>query len=307
MEKDLEHYLFEHLRNLVSTDLFVIGQSSPYQPEVDLLALDAAGDLWLFELKRERSSSDNLLQVLRYSQSYSELSIDGLSGIFERFTGVKTRSLAVAFCEYFGYGEPSAPQEWGGRIGRSHHLVVVTDGADDETIAAVNHWQRHGVDIQIWPFRIYAWSANSFGLELPELYIKGRRISTSLPGIFVVNTNRTYNAASEPYMLQHGVALATAQKWDAENQSDHGRLPRHVIWERHRDSRNRRRDPTPPGQQFERRTNALCEATRLQTASCAATAIEDQKSCREGLRISTYRSRARRSRRRTRLDRSAET
>lgn len=213
IEKDLEHYLFEHLRNLVSTDLFVIGQSSPYQPEVDLLALDAAGDLWLFELKRERSSSDNLLQVLRYSQSYSELSIDGLSGIFERFTGVKTRSLAVAFCEYFGYGEPSAPQEWGGRIGRSHHLVVVTDGADDETIAAVNHWQRHGVDIQIWPFRIYSWSNNSLGLELPELYIKGRRISTSLPGIFVVNTNRTYNAATEPYMLQHGVALATAQKW----------------------------------------------------------------------------------------------
>ncbi|MEN3369590.1 MAG: hypothetical protein V7609_1733 [Verrucomicrobiota bacterium] len=213
IEKDLENYLFAHLPSLVSTDLLVIGQSSAWQPEVDLLALDTVGDLWLFELKRARSSSDNLLQVLRYSQTYSELSIDGLSSIYERFKGVHTRSLAVAFCEYFGYSEPSAPQEWGARIGRSHHLVVVTDGADDETIAAVNHWQRHGLDIQIWPFRIYPRSDKAFGLELPELYIKGRRISTSVPGVFVVNTNRKFNANTEPYMLQHGVALATAQKW----------------------------------------------------------------------------------------------
>ena len=107
-EKDLEDYLFKNLPKLVGPDLMVIGQSSPWQPEVDLLALDCEGDLWFFELKAVRSSSDNLLQVLRYSQSYSGLSIDNLSEIYEKFTGDSTRSLAVAFCAYFGYSSPSA-------------------------------------------------------------------------------------------------------------------------------------------------------------------------------------------------------
>jgi len=212
-EKDLENYLFRHLPELIGGDLLVIGQSSPFQPQVDLLALDCEGDLWFFELKAVPSSSENLLQVLRYSQSYSPLSIDALSEIFERFTNNRTRSLAVAFCEYFGYSSPSAVQEWGERIGRRHHLLVVTDGANDETIAAVNHWQRHGLDIDVWPYRVHAGDAGSFRLELPELYIKGRRISSSVPGLFLVNSNRRHDPAAEPYMLNHAVALATEPKW----------------------------------------------------------------------------------------------
>lgn len=212
-EKDLENYLFQHLPSLVGGDLLVIGQSSPWQPEVDLLALDCEGDLWFFELKAVPSSSENLLQVLRYSQSYSALSIDGLSEIYEHFTKNSTRSLAVAFCEYFGYSSPSAVPEWGERIGRRHHLLVVTDGANDETIAAVNHWQRHGLDIDVWPYRVHAGDDKSFHLELPELYVRGRRISNSVPGIFLVNSNRRHDPAAEPHMLEHAVALATEPKW----------------------------------------------------------------------------------------------
>jgi hypothetical protein len=212
-EKDLENYLFKNLPELVSTDLLVIGQSSQWQPDVDLLALDWKGELWFFELKAVRSGSADLLQVLRYSQSYSYLSLDALSEIYEKFTGDTKRSLTVAFCEHFGYNAPSATQEWGSRIGSKHHLLVVTDGADEETISAVNHWQRHGLDIDIWPYRIYAGDNNAFQLELPELYIKGRRISSSVPGIFLVNTNRKYQPDAEPYMLTHEVALATEESW----------------------------------------------------------------------------------------------
>ncbi len=212
-EKDLENYLFKNLRHLIGGDLLVIGQSSPWQPEVDLLALDCEGDLWFFELKAVPSSSENLLQVLRYSQSYSALTIDSLSGIYERFTKDTTRSLAVAFCEYFGYSSPSAIHEWGERIGRRHHLLVVTDGANDETIAAVNHWQRHGLDIDIWPYRVHVGDNNSFRLELPELYVRGRRISNSVPGIFLVNSNRKHDPMAEPHMLEQAVTLATEPKW----------------------------------------------------------------------------------------------
>jgi hypothetical protein len=212
-EKDLEDYLFKNLPKLVEGDLLVIGQSSSYQPEVDLLALDREGDLWFFELKAVPSSSENLLQVLRYSQSYSALSLDALSTIFERYTNDTTRSLAVAFCEYFGYSSPSAVHEWGDKIGRRHHLMVVTDGANDETIAAVSHWQRHGLDIGLWPYRVHPGDDQWFHLELPELYVRGRRISSSVPGIFLVNTNRRHVHSAEQHMLVHGVALATEPKW----------------------------------------------------------------------------------------------
>lgn len=48
---------------------------------------------------------------------------------------------------------------------------------------------------------------------LPKLGEAEHRISSSLPGLFLVNTNRTYQPAAEPYMLEHGVALATSPKW----------------------------------------------------------------------------------------------
>ena len=62
-EKDLENYLRDNLPKLISDDLMVIGQSRPYQPEADLIALDRQGDLWIFEVKKVATSSDNLLQV----------------------------------------------------------------------------------------------------------------------------------------------------------------------------------------------------------------------------------------------------
>jgi hypothetical protein len=45
-EKSLENYLRQHLPKLIGEDLWVIAQSRPYEPEVDLLALDREGDLW---------------------------------------------------------------------------------------------------------------------------------------------------------------------------------------------------------------------------------------------------------------------
>ena len=68
-EKDLENYLFEHLRELVSTDLMVISQSRPGE-KADLVAFDREGELWLFELKKIGGQAENLLQVMGNSQIF---------------------------------------------------------------------------------------------------------------------------------------------------------------------------------------------------------------------------------------------
>ena len=212
-EKDLENYLRENLIHLIGADLMVIGQSRPYKPEADLTALDCFGDLWFFELKKEPTSSDNLLQVMRYSQTAAAYTIDDLGNIYSSFKRAGSDSLAVEFCKHFGHLSPTAAQQWGDKIGKMHHLVVIADGADEETVEAVNHWQRHGLDIQLWPYRIHPGKVGVFRLELPDLFIKGRQISRGEPGIFLINTNRSNGYAVEQYMLDHSCALARVEPW----------------------------------------------------------------------------------------------
>ena len=213
-EKDLENYLFEHLPNFVGEDLMVIGQSSPFQEVVDLVALDREGDLWLFELKKVQGTAENILQVLRYSQLFAEASIDDLDRIFRKYRKITTHSLAVAFCEHFGFDTQTA-SSWAERLGKKHHLVVVTDGTDDETLTAIDHWQRHGTDVQAWPYRVYAGDSRSFRFDLPELVICGRRVSRRPAGVFIVNTSRKgeKRSSNEDFMLQKQCALVTCEPW----------------------------------------------------------------------------------------------
>lgn len=214
-EKDLENYLRENLPVLISDDLMVIGQSRPYQPEADLLALDRQGDLWIFELKKVATSSDNLLQVMRYSQNAANLRVDDLSDLYLAYKGNHSDSLVVDFCKHFGFVSPTAAQQWSDGLGRNHHLVVIADGTDEEAVLAVSHWQKNGVDIQLWPYRIHPGDKQAFRFELPDLFIKGRQISRGAPGVFLVNTARKNRPSSalEEYMLKHECALATAEPW----------------------------------------------------------------------------------------------
>jgi hypothetical protein len=214
-EKDLENYLRDNLPKLISDELMVIGQSRPYQPEADLLALDRQGDLWIFELKKVATSSDNLLQVMRYSQNAATLTVDELSDRYLAYKSNKSDSLVVDFCTHFGFVSPTAPQQWSDALAKNHHLVVIAEGTDEEAVQAINHWQTNGLDIQLWPYRIHSGDMNAFWFELPDLFIKGRQISRSAPGIFLVNTARKGESTSrlEEYMLKHECALATGEPW----------------------------------------------------------------------------------------------
>jgi len=214
-EKDLENYLFENLPVLVGKELLVVGQSSPFQPEVDLLAIDKHGDIWFFELKRHSGEEEHLLQVLRYSQSYSSYTVDDFDAIYRKHSKGRgaEKSLALAFCEYFGYDEAEV-SEWSSKIGKKHHFVVVADGADDRTNAAVAHWQDHGLDLQIWPYRIYPDGSKAhFLLELPELRFRGRRIGLEEPRVFLVNTNRRYEPTAQEFMIASRCVMATSHPW----------------------------------------------------------------------------------------------
>src|ERR1700730_13028016 len=71
IEKDLEALLAANLLAVLFEDaaLMPILRERPLQAEADLYALDRAGDLVIFELKRAFASSDAMLQALRYGQT----------------------------------------------------------------------------------------------------------------------------------------------------------------------------------------------------------------------------------------------
>jgi len=216
-EKKLEDYLFQHLRQFVSVDLMVIGQSSPGE-KADLVALDQEGELWLFELKKIEGKAENLLQVMRYSQIFGALKIDDLDKLYRDNHEGARDSLAVAFCNYFGY-DPDRADAWGEKLAKRHHLVVMADGADDATLGAVAHWQRHGLAIQAWPYRIHDGNEReeTFYIDLPELLIEGKRISRKPAPVFFVNTSRKkkgVRSEMENYMIKHECALTTGgERW----------------------------------------------------------------------------------------------
>ena len=212
-EKTLENYLRENLAHLISDDLMVISQSRPFQPEADLLALDQNADLWFFELKKVATNCQNLLQVMRYSQDAASLTVDDFDEFYSKYKKGKCDCLVVDFCEHFGFCSPTAAQQWSDKIGKVHHLVVIAEGTDEDTVQSVGHWQRHGLDIQLWPFRIHPGDKTAFHFELPDLFIKGRQISKNSSGIFLLNTNRKYQPDAEKFMLEKECAFANGDKW----------------------------------------------------------------------------------------------
>lgn len=208
-ELDLQKYLFENLEHFIGKDLFVIAQSKKWREEPDLIALDKFGDLWIFELKAIAGYSDNLLQVLRYSQIHGAFDIDHLDHIYRRHHP-KSDSLLSDFTRNFAYTSPSSVAEWTPRVAKKHHLVVVVNQTDGETLTAIEHWQNQGLDIRVWLYEVYPGDDAKFRIDLPDLYHRGIKISSSSSQVFLVNTDRRYNAESEPYMLKHHRALATS-------------------------------------------------------------------------------------------------
>ena len=81
-EKDLHEFLRRD-PSLLGERLLVIGSEviTPYGPRLDLLAIDADGDLHLLELKRDKTPRQVVAQVLDYGSWVSTLSRDDVIDI----------------------------------------------------------------------------------------------------------------------------------------------------------------------------------------------------------------------------------
>lgn len=137
-EKDLHEFL-KRDPSLLGERLLVIGSEviTPYGPRLDLLAIDADGNLHLLELKRDKTPRDVVAQVLDYGSWASTLSRDDIIDIATRHLD---QPFEAAFEDIFGAGPPD---ELNGDLS----LTIVAAELDASSERIVNYLRGFGIPV----------------------------------------------------------------------------------------------------------------------------------------------------------------
>jgi hypothetical protein len=147
LETQLEQ-LIEHDPAILGDPLLLIGRQVPTSTGgfVDLLAIDADGNMHVLELKRDRTPRDVVAQVLDYGSWAAGLSNQEVRELYESYrTDI---AFDVAFSDIFGERPPDD-------LNSSHHLTVVAHDADAATERIVNYLSSYAVPVNILFFRYF--------------------------------------------------------------------------------------------------------------------------------------------------------
>jgi hypothetical protein len=144
-ERRLEDALERDISILGLDRLFVIGRQvlTSFGKLIDLLALGPQGDVYVIELKRDRTPREVVAQALDYGSWVANLDYDDLTSIFEaQHPG---RDFDNAQLEAFG----QLPED----VNAAHHLVIVASELDPSTDRIVGYLNDHELPINVVFFR----------------------------------------------------------------------------------------------------------------------------------------------------------
>ncbi|WP_083270823.1 EVE domain-containing protein [Bacillus marinisedimentorum] len=210
LEQDLEELLSNNIERLLDEQsLMPIFRQRRMQEEPDIMALDKEGTLYIFELKRWKSSSENLLQVLRYGQIFGSSTYEKLEELFKIFNP-SAGELLDEHERYFNLqiGKVLKKEQFN----RKQHFLVVTDGTDRKTREAINYWKTTGLNIDSIVYRVYHTDSGEKLLEL-NTYSPEQDVIETEQSSYVLNTNFSNNQASHHDMLDKGKAAAYYAPW----------------------------------------------------------------------------------------------
>lgn len=134
--------------NLLGLDVLVVGREVPTgnRGRIDILTIDQEGNLFIIELKRDRTPRDVIAQILDYASWVTELTPRDVHKIAEEKLGT---SLHDAFKERFG----SSPPE---NLNSNHNMLIVASEFDDQSERIVKYLaNEHGVAINTAFFTIF--------------------------------------------------------------------------------------------------------------------------------------------------------
>lgn len=153
-EKDLENLLAANLEDLYAESglsFMPIFQERAMQPEPDICALDAQGNLVIFELKRGNAGRSAVEQVMRYAELFGKRDYDQLNSMYRTYMNDSEVELKEAHASAFELPAPLSDEAFN----RKQKLVIVGNSADRDLVSAVDYWKNQGIDIDFLPYRFY--------------------------------------------------------------------------------------------------------------------------------------------------------
>jgi hypothetical protein len=145
-EAKLEDTLAQDI-SILSPQLMLVGRQifTAYGKLIDLLAMDASGNLSIIELKKNRTPREVVAQLLDYASWVQNLSRDDITNIYsEKNPG---KELEQGFYDAFGINPPE-------KLNQSHELIIVSSELDPSTERIISYLaNNYGVPINAVFFR----------------------------------------------------------------------------------------------------------------------------------------------------------
>jgi hypothetical protein len=155
-ESKLEDVLYNDI-GILDPSLMVVGRQVPtsFGKFIDLLAIDAQGDLTVVELKRDRTPREVVAQVLDYASWVQDLTYEHVTAIYaEQYPG---QHFEQALADRFGAVDP--PES----LNEDHRLVVVASELDNSTERIIAYLSaNYGVPVNAVFFRHFKEGDNEY-------------------------------------------------------------------------------------------------------------------------------------------------
>lgn len=149
LESRIESWLEQNI-SILAPDLLVIGQQvgTDFGGIIDLLCMDAAGDLVVVELKRHRTPREITAQVLDYASWVADLPSDRIAEIADAYLK-HNGPLADAFRRRFQTDLPES-------LNSGHRMVIVASEIDSSSERIVRYLSdAYGVNINAATFHYF--------------------------------------------------------------------------------------------------------------------------------------------------------
>jgi hypothetical protein len=148
-EERIENWISNNVSVLVPEDsgLLVIGRqvATAFGGWIDLLCINADGDLVIVELKRDKTPREVTSQALDYASWVQNLTSQQVEGIASEYLG---KPLKDAFEDTFPEGYPEA-------INTQHSIRIVASRIDDSTERIIRYLSGKGIAINFVRFHLF--------------------------------------------------------------------------------------------------------------------------------------------------------